>query len=170
MLTIALLLLTPLLVWRVYTRLKTLMGRQASTSAKHLMGMLGFFGLAAMLGASVAPTVEGLGTLAAGTGLGIGYAWFAWRGTRLESTPQGYFFTPHRRLGILVPMALFARLLYIGIDGFVSQQRNAEMLARVTDEALSLALIGLVCGFFGAYSAALFNWRRKTQDQWEMDA
>ncbi|MCG2585033.1 hypothetical protein [Massilia sp. TS11] len=169
MLTIALLLLTPLLVWRVYARLKTLMQRQPSTTAKHLMGMVGFLGVDLLVGLSVPPSLDNLSTLAGGSALGLAYAWYALRSTRRESTPQGYFFTPNRRFGIAVPMLLFARLLYVGIDGYVAQQSNAAMLARITDHPLSLALIGLACGYFGGYSAGLFQWRRKAGADWNLD-
>jgi hypothetical protein len=43
--TLALLLLTPILVWRIYTRLKTQMARQRSIMSRHYTGVLVFAGM-----------------------------------------------------------------------------------------------------------------------------
>jgi hypothetical protein len=46
--TIALILLAPVLVWRVYSRVKSRMTRQRSIVSRHYTGLLAFFAMVAL--------------------------------------------------------------------------------------------------------------------------
>jgi len=106
----------------------------------------------------------GLGgaALLVGAGGGIGYAVWGLKLTRFEETPQGYFFTPPARLGLVMAMILVARLLYIGIEVYANQGKGIPT-PRLTDSPLTMLCVGITAGYFGYYSAALLRWRRRVR-------
>ena len=158
--TLALLLLTPILVWRIHARLKTQMARQRSIMSRHYTGILVFGAMILVSLSEVMARPMELGALAAGTALGVFWGTFGLRRTRYEDTEGGYFFTPPMRLGIVMAMILVARVLYIGVEIYASQGTGAPA-PRFTDSPLSMLCVGLTAGYFLAYSSGLLLWRRK---------
>jgi hypothetical protein len=159
--TLALLLLTPILVWRIYSRLKTQMARQRSIMSRHYTGVLVFFGMILVSLSEVATRPMALGALVAGAALGVFWGVFALKRTVYDDTGGGYFFTPPMRLGIVMGMILVARVLYLGVEIYASQQGNGAPAPRFTDSPLTMLCVGLTGGYFGAYSVGLLLWRRK---------
>ena len=158
--TLALLALTPILVWRIYSRLKTQMARQRSIVTRHYTGALVFGAMILVpLSETLARPME-LGALAAGTALGVFWGVFALRRTVYEDTAGGYFFTPPMRLGIIMAMILVARILYIGIEIYANQGSGLPA-PRLTESPLTMLCVGLTGAYFGAYSVGLLLWRRK---------
>ena len=158
--TLALLLLTPILVWRIYTRLKTQMARQRSILSRHYTGVLVFLGMILVSLSEVLTRPYALGALAAGTALGVFWGVFALRRTVFEDLDVGYFFTPPTRLGIVMAMVLVARVLYLGVEIYASQGSGVPA-PRFTDSPLTMLCVGLTGGYFGAYSVGLLLWRRR---------
>lgn len=156
--TITLLILVPLLMWRVYARLKRMMARQRSVVSRHWTGLAVFTAMVLVPGSELLGQPASLGWLAVGTAAGIGYAVWALRKTRYEVTPEGYFFTPFARLGMLVAMLFVGRIIYVGLEIFVNQG-TANSLPRFTDSPLTLICLGVFAGYFGAYSAGMLRWR-----------
>lgn len=156
--TLALLVLTPLLVWRVYSRLKGMMLRQRSIVSRHWTGLGVFAAMVLVPGSELVSNPASLAWLAIGTVAGIAYGIWGLRLTRLEDTDQGYYFTPNARLGILVAMLFVARIMYIGFEMYANQGSNAPT-PKFTDSPLTLLSLGLVAGYFATYSAGLLRWR-----------
>lgn len=158
--TIALLLLTPLLVWRIYARLKGMMLRQRSVMQRHYTGAGVFSGIALVAASQVAPELPMLGWLAVGVAAGIGYGIWGLKLTRFETVKEGYFFTPNARLGMVIAMLFVACILYIGFEIYANQG-SGQPTPRVTDYVFFLPCMGLMTGYFGTYSVGLLRWRRK---------
>lgn len=158
--TLALLVLTPLLVWRIYSRLKSRMGRQRSIVSRHYTGLLVFFGMVAIPASELLGNTMPLLALLGGALAGVALGAYGLKVTRYEDTPEGYFFTPNARLGILVAMALVARVLYLGVLIYANQGSD-QPTPRFTDSELTMLAVGLAGGYFGAYSAGLLRWRLK---------
>ena len=116
MTTIALLVLIPLLVWRIYSRIKSMLKRQESLIWRHWLSAVAFPVLLAWLGLSMLDNVLGLSCLAAGALAGAWLGVFGLKGTRFETIGKRYFFTPNLRIGITVFMLLAARMLYRGLE------------------------------------------------------
>ncbi|MFL6672181.1 MAG: hypothetical protein ACJ8LG_02680 [Massilia sp.] len=158
--TLALIVLAPILVWRVYSRLKGQMARQRSILSRHYTGLLVFGAMVVVPLSEVMTRPFSLIALAGGTLIGIALGNFGLRHTRFEETEQGYFFTPNERLGIAMAMVLVARVLNIGVDIYINQGSNRPTPG-FTDSPLSMLCVGLTCGYFGTYSAGLLRWRRR---------
>ncbi|MES2151797.1 MAG: hypothetical protein V4508_18615 [Pseudomonadota bacterium] len=162
--TLALLVLTPLLVWRVYSRLKSMMQRQRSILSRHHTGIGVFAALIAVPASELANDLPALAWLAVGCAAGIGYAIWGLRLTRFELTDEGCFFRPNARLGIAVAMLFVARVLFLGFEMYANQGSSLPN-PKFTDSPLTLLSLGLLGGYFGSYSAGLLRWRlrlRKT--------
>jgi hypothetical protein len=156
--TLTLLVLTPFLVWRVYSRLRTAMARQRSIVSRHWTGLLVFTAMVLVPASELFRKLPMLGWLAAGTAAGIGYGVWAFKHTRLEETEDGYYFTPPARLGILIAMLFTARVLYLGFEIYANQGTNMPT-PRFTDSMVSMLAVGLTGGYFGTISAGLALWR-----------
>jgi hypothetical protein len=156
--TLALLVLTPLLVWRVYSRLKGIMVRRRSVVARHWTALGVFAALVLVPASELTTRPAGLAWLAVGTAAGIAYGIWGLRLTRFEDTDQGCYFTPNARLGIAIAMLFAARILYIGVEMYANQGANMPM-PKFTDSPLTLLSLGLLAGYFGTYSAGLLRWR-----------
>lgn len=166
--TLALIILTPLLVWRIYARLKTRMARQRSIVSRHYTGVLVFFAMvsipASELLGNTAPLLALLGGALAGVALGF----YGLKTTRFEDTAEGYFYTPNARLGLLVAMALVARVLYLGVLIYLNKGSDLPT-PRFTDSPLTMMCVGLAGAYFGTCSAGLLRWRyrlRKAVGSW----
>jgi hypothetical protein len=158
--TLALLVLTPLLVWRVYNRIKARMTRQRSIVSRHYTGVLVFGAMIVVPLVQLFDRLPNLAALLAGAALGTGWSMWALKRTRFEDTPQGYFFTPPARLGILMAMILVARILYLGVEIYANQGKGVPA-PKLTDDAITMLCVGLTAGYFGWYSAGLLQWRRR---------
>ncbi|CAN7595730.1 hypothetical protein [Massilia sp. LjRoot122] len=158
--TLALLVLTPLLVWRVYNRIKARMTRQRSIVSRHYTGVLVFGAMILVPMTQLFDNPTNLAALLVGAAFGTGWSMWALKRTRFEDTEQGYFFTPPARLGILMAMILVARILYLGVEIYANQGKGIPA-PKLTDDMLTMLCVGLTAGYFEWYSAGLLQWRRK---------
>jgi hypothetical protein len=157
--TVALLVLTPVLVWRVYARLKTQMQRQRSILTRHYTGIFVFLAMILVPASEVLGKPMSLGALAVGTAAGIAYGIWGLKLTRFEETDEGYYFTPNARLGIVIAMLFAARVLYIGFELYAGSTPTPPF----TDSPLTMLVVGLTGAYFGTYSIGILRWRMKRQ-------
>jgi hypothetical protein len=160
--TIALLVLMPLLVWRIYARLKRAMGRSRSQLWRHWCAAV-LLPLA-VLGLALAASSDMLAASCLGAGALAG-AWLGVWGiklTRFEHTDKGWFFTPNLHLGLVVTMLFIARLLYRGLELYVNSRALAPaQLQDFSQSPLTLLSFGLLAGYYCSYGAGLVRWRSK---------
>ncbi len=88
--TLALLVLTPFLVWRIYSRIKKQMLRQRSIVSRHYTGVLVFGAMILVPLAQLFDTPYNLAALVVGAVGGIGYAVWGLKLTRFEETPRRF--------------------------------------------------------------------------------
>ncbi|TFW18600.1 hypothetical protein E4L96_12835 [Massilia arenosa] len=157
--TLALVVLVPLLVWRIYSRVKGVMGRQVSVPSRHWLGVLVCGAALAVSVAEVMGSTTLLGYLALGALFGIGWGLFAFKRTRLFANDEGYFFQPYAPLGIAVAMLFAARILYVGVDLYINQGIPMRVQEPFMHAPLTVAAIAFVAGYFGTISAGLLRWR-----------
>jgi hypothetical protein len=151
----------PLLLWRIYARVRRNIGRQRSRVWRHWFGVTLFpvlvllFALAAM----AQPMAEA--AIWAGFAGGIVLALVGLRLTRFERTPEGFFYTPNAYIGVGLSLLLVGRILYrmtqlygVGGGGAYAHQDFAR-------SPLTLLIFGLVAGYYAAYAGGLLRQRRK---------
>jgi hypothetical protein len=162
--TLALIVLLPLLVWRIHSRLKTQMARQRSILSRHYTGLFVFVVMILLPATELGDRPFQLAALAAGAIGGIALANYGLRRTRFEDTPEGYFFTPPSRMGILVAMLLVARVLYLGVEIYMNQGSNRPN-PRFTDSPITMVCLGMTAAYFATFSAALMRWRQRKRKE-----
>jgi integral membrane sensor domain MASE1 len=162
--TLALIALVPLLVWRVYSRIKNQMTRQRSIVSRHYTGLIVFAALVVVPGTELGDRPFQLAALAGGAIAGIALGTYGLRRTRFEDTPEGYFFTPPSRMGILIAMLLVARVIYLGIEIYMNQG-SSRPNPRFTDSPVTMLCLGMTAAYFGTFSANLMRWRQRKRKE-----
>ena len=159
--TTTLIVLLPLLAWRLRSRYKRLIGRQRTSRYRPWVVM----GIYALLLGLVSRAVWGqphaLQALAGGLGAGWLLACWAWRQTRLEPTPQGLYYTPHTHLGIALLALFLARIAWRVVEIIWLLPESQAGLHAFVASPLTMTVFGLMAGHNTGYALALFLWRRR---------
>lgn len=154
--TLLLLLLAPILVWRVYKRVQGRMVSQRSVMTRHYTGVGVFTAMVLVAVSETLDRPEILTALLAATGIGIALGIHGLRKTRFND--QTEYFTPPAGIGMTVAMLFFARVMQIGVDIYMNQGSSAPTPG-FTDSPITMAAVGLLGGYFGTFSAGLMRWR-----------
>ncbi len=155
--TLALIVLAPLLVWRVYRRVNGVMASQRSILSRHYTGLFVFTAMVLVAVSEVATRGLHLASLLLGTSAGICLGIYGLRHTRFDNATV--FYTPPKRTGLLIAMLFFARVMQIGIELYLNQG-SGKPNPEFTDSLVTMGAIGLLGGYFGTFSAGLIRWRR----------
>ena len=143
-----LLFLAPIVVWRIYARVKRLMVRQQSILWRHWFAIVLFPATILILAGGAIAAPMALATLVGSTIAGAALGAWSLRLTRFENTEQGLFYTPNPRLSTAVWMVFVAGMLYRGVLLYTNMVERGG--APPPDFATS-PLTMLVCGLLGGY-------------------
>ena len=126
------------------------------------MGLLAFVGgVFALRGLH---DVNLLGGLLAGVAVGAALGWFGLRHTKFERTEQGVFYTPHTWIGLGISVLLIARLAYrffiVAPAMQAAAQTNQDAFAAFQRSPLTLAIFGVVIGYYICYYAGVLRMAR----------
>ena len=148
--------------WRVHGRIRKLLTRQPVRPWRHRLGV-GLFGYIAvgllfnLWGHWLGFAAFGLTFIAGGALAVVGV-----RRTRFEWLDDGLHYTPDARIGIGLSLVLVARVVWrlgeMALGGGMPQH-----LARVDellDSPATLAVLGLLAGYYFAYALGLLRQRR----------
>ena len=149
-----------LIAWRVYARVRRLVGRQRLSRYRPWVTLVIFPLLVALVALpSLARPINLLWLAAAlfcGTSLGI----YGLSRTRFEVIPdEGLFYTPNAHLGIALSLVFVARIVYRLIEVFVLAPAISRGPAEFAQSPLTLAAFGLLAGYYISYAAGLVRWR-----------
>ena len=157
--TIALVILLPLVAWRIYARVRRMVGRQRLSRVRPWITLIFFPALVLLLAYTARGDVQSLGTLAAGLTIGSLLALHGLRRTRFERTPQGLFYTPNAPLGIALSLLFIGRILYRLIEIYSLGPMTSRAASDFARSPLTLAVVGLLAGYYIAYAIGLVRWR-----------
>jgi Na+/H+ antiporter NhaD/arsenite permease-like protein len=143
---IVLLVAVPLIVWRLYSRIRRLIGKQRSSLRRHWLVALFFPIIAILLMFANLASPLGLGGLLLGLAVGVALAIWGLKLTKFERAGEQFFYTPDSRIGI------FIILLFIGRLGYRNFGRSP----------LTTVIFGVLAGFYCCYSIGLIRWRKST--------
>ena len=149
----------PLVLWRVYRRVRRFVGRQRSHLWRHWLAVI-FFPLAiALLSLVALHDMTAFSCLAAGTATGVGLAIWGLKLTRFERTDTGFYYTPSAHIGIAVALVFVARVLYRLVEIYAAgglARGGPQDFAR---SPLTLLAFGLLAGYYAAYASGILRWR-----------
>ena len=149
----------PIVIWRMYSRVKRNIGRQRLGKWRPWVTLTIFpiFLILISLGAFAQPTrlVAMVAGLAAGLFLGV----FGTKHTKFESTPEGIFYTPNAHIGIALSVIFGGRVLYRMFQVY-SMDPNAPFNPNdFASSPLTLSIFGLLAGYYMTYAIGLIRYR-----------
>jgi len=110
--TITLLVLLPLIAWRVVARFRSMIGRQRLGRRRPWIQLAIFSLLLPLFGWAALAHPQRLLWLALGTAAGGALGLAGLRLTSFEATPQGYFYTPSAPLGLVLGLLFVGRIAW----------------------------------------------------------
>ena len=158
--TIGLLIAVPLIIWRVYSRVRRMVGRQRMSAVRAGITLVVFPAVILLLALAALTHPERLAWLVAGLVGGYLLAVVGLRKTVFEATPDALFYTPNAHLGIALSLLLVMRIAYRFIEIYMIDPgvpRGAQDFAR---SPLTLSIFGLLAGYYIAYAVGLLRWRQ----------
>jgi hypothetical protein len=157
--TITLLVLLPLIAWRVYARFRRMVGRQRLSKIRPWVTLAIFPVLLVLLGFAAHEHLDRLWWLAGGLGLGALLGIFGLGKTRFEPTPQGLFYTPNAHLGIALSLLFVGRIAYRLFEIYTAAPTVQHDMSDFARSPLTLAVFGLLAGYYISYAIGLVRWR-----------
>jgi hypothetical protein len=153
---LAILVMSPLIGWRMYSRFRRLAGRQRSTSIRPWIPVIVFPIVVLLIGFSLMAHPLALGALLGGLAAGLVLGIYGLKLTKFEKTNEGLFYTPNAHLGIALSLLLVGRLIYrmvqISTAGPVNNFGNSPM---------TLAILGTLAAYYVTYAIGHLMWRSK---------
>jgi hypothetical protein len=152
--------LAPLVLWRVYSRIKRLTTRQRSKVWRHRTTLV-FFPLLILLLAALSLQTSQIALLGLGAGLPLGVVLgrFASGRTKFEKAGDEYYFTPHAPVGMLVALLFIGRMGYRAYEYYaLGSFAHHEFVT----SPLTLFIFGILAGYYMTFAAGLLAWRKRT--------
>jgi hypothetical protein len=148
----------PLIVWRLYSRVRRSVGRQTFSKVRPWITLVLFPTLIVLLALAVRSHAASLGLMAGGVIAGAALGVFGLSKTKFENTPQGMFYTPNAHLGIALSAVFAARVIYrlFEIYSMGAQVQSIDF----SRSPLTLGIFGLLAGYYVAYAIGLVRWHR----------
>jgi hypothetical protein len=152
--------LAPLVLWRMYSRIKRLTTRQRSKVWRHRTTLV-FFPLLILLLAVLSLQTMPVALVALGAGLPLGAVLgrFATNRTKFEQVGEEYYFTPHAPVGMLVALLFIGRMGYRAYEYYaLGSLAHHEFVT----SPLTLFIFGILAGYYMTFAAGLLAWRKRT--------
>jgi hypothetical protein len=160
--TITILVLVPLVIWRVYSRIRRMVGRQRLSKVRPWITLALFPLLIILFAFAAAAHPERLALFAVAIACGVGLAVYGLHLTRFEATPEGLYYTPHAHLGIALSLLFVARLAWRGYEVYAA---GPAPPADFGSSPLTLGVFGLLAGYYIAYAVGLVRWGMQVMDK-----
>jgi hypothetical protein len=150
-----------LIAWRVYSRMRRLMGRQKINVRRAWSTVVLFPVLLAFLLPPPATQPLSAAALAGGTGLGVVLGVYSLHVTRFEVEPAGLFYTPSAHVGIALSTLVVARIVYRLVQLPFATAPGQVPPAQFVRSPLTLLLIGMLAAYYVTYAIGLIRWHRR---------
>lgn len=142
--------------------MRRILGRQKFSRARTWTTLTVFPLLIALVTYASHAHGQALAGLAAGLASGSALAAYGLRLTRFEPTPSGLFYTPSAHVGIALSMLLVARIVYRLVEIYPIDTTVSPGATSLALTPLTLAVVGLLAGYYMAYAIGLVRWREPT--------
>jgi hypothetical protein len=150
-----------LVVWRLYARIRRMVGRQKLSRGRPWFTVTVFPVLLALLLLASRAHPVNAATLVGGTAFGVALGLYGLRLTRFEVTPQGLFYTPSAHLGIALSLLFITRVLFRVAQFYFSEAPVPVSTHSLIGSPLTLAIFGTLAGYYVSYAIGLLRWARR---------
>ena len=149
----------PIVIWRMYSRIKRNIGRQKFVTWRPWLTLTIFPVIAILISLNAVSQpmrlLAMLGGIAAGAILGV----FGTRHTKFENTPEGIFYTPNAHIGIALSVIFLGRLLYRMFQAYSMDPTAQPNPADFASSPLTLSIFGLLAGYYVTYAIGLLRYK-----------
>lgn len=145
----------PIIVWRMYSRIKRNIGRQQLSKWRPWLTMTLFPLLVLLISFGAVSQPLKLLAMAGGIVTGALLGVFGTRHTKFENTPEGIFYTPNAHIGIALSVIFFGRIVYRIFQVYPDGQTNPADLST----PLTLSIFGLLAGYYVTYAIGLIRYK-----------
>jgi 4-amino-4-deoxy-L-arabinose transferase-like glycosyltransferase len=156
---IPVLVVVPLVIWRMYSRIKRNIERQKLGKWRPWITLTIFPAIMILISMGSFAHPQRLlamaGGLAAGAILGV----FGMRRTKFENTPEGLFYTPNAHIGIALSAIFFGRVIYRMFQLYSMDPEVQPNPADFASSPLTLAIFGLLAGYYVTYAVGLIRYK-----------
>ena len=151
-----------LVLWRMYARVRRVVGRQKLSSVRPWLTVTLFPLLVAMMALGTLAHPMNGAALAGGAALGVVLGIIGHRLTSFEVTPQGLFYTPNAHLGIALSLLFAGRIAwrFIQLNAAGGPDANPYGSGFVSSP-LTLLIFGTLAGYYVSYAVGLLRWRHQ---------
>ena len=150
-----------LVAWRLYSRVRRIVGRQRFSSVRPWITVSVFSLLIALLlFASLARPPSAMAILG-GSALGAALGVYGIRLTKFESTPSGLFYTPNAWLGICLSLLFLGRVAYRFAGFYFSDSGAGAQSPDFMRSPLTLFIFGTLAGYYVIYAIGLIRRSRR---------
>jgi len=146
-----------LVAWRMYARVRRLIGRQTLSRARLGFTISIFPVLTVLLAFGARTDLQSELAMAGGIVVGVVLGIFGLRHTKYESAPAGLFYTPNAHIGIALSLLLAGRILYRIIQ-VTSPDYATHSTAQFVSSPLTLAIYGTLAGYYFTYAVGILCW------------
>ena len=157
---IVLAVMIPVVVWRLYSRYRKLVGKQHVRPAKLWMSATLFPLLFVLIAFGSLSNRSALLCLIGGGVAGVCLSVLGHRLTRYENTAGVLSYTPNATIGLTLLLILSGRIgfRFFQMADAAQQQGQAGMQA-LTNSPLTTLILGLLMCYYASYSIGILRWR-----------
>ncbi len=159
--TLVLIMVVPLIAWRMYSRVRRMVGRQRASRIRPWITLVVFPLLVALLVVTALAHPVSLASLAAGLAGGAVLGVYGLRHTVFEPTPQGLFYTPSAPIGIALSVLFIGRVAWRIFEVVTTGGSMPPSGADFGRSPLTLAVFGVLAGYYITYAIGLVRWRAR---------
>lgn len=152
-----------LVAWRLYKRVRRLVGRQPVRETRLWLTAVFFPILIALVSLSGLRDVALLEGVVVGVVIGVALGWFGLRLTRFESGPDGCFYTPNTFIGIAVSVLFVGRLVYRFGVLYLSSGVDPSSIQSFGSSPLTLGIFGIVAAYYTTFAIGILLWYRQAR-------
>ena len=152
-----------LVAWRIYKRVRRMIGRQRLSNWRPWFTVVFFPLILALLAFGALAHPLNLATLAAGVAVGAGLGLYGLHLTTFEATSQGLFYTPNAHLGIALSLLLVGRIVFRIAQIYMVAGADTPLPSDFVRSPLTLAIFGTLAGYYIVYAIGLLRWRLRVE-------
>jgi hypothetical protein len=147
--------------WRVYSRIRRVIGRQRLSTLRPWITVIAFaLILVLLLATSLVHPMTSVAVIA-GAAMGTALGLLGTRLTKFEVTPAGLFYTPNAHLGIALSLLFVLRLGYRFVTLQMGGQDFDPQSTQLGSSPLTTAIFGTLAGYYVTYAIGLLRWRAR---------
>src|SRR3954470_19239701 len=151
----------PIVIWRMYSRIKRNIGRQHLSKWRPWLTLTIFPVIVILISLGAVSQPMRLLAMAGGMAVGAVLGVFGTKHTKFEDTPEGIFYTPNAHIGIALSVIFMGRVVYRMFQLYSMDPGAQPNPNDFASSPLTLSIFGLLAGYYVTYAIGLIRHRNR---------